>query len=51
MPTPLSDRPECPQCGMLMMLTRIEPEAPGEELRTFECSLCEHQASVVVKSG
>jgi hypothetical protein len=33
-----------------MTLARIEPEAVGEQRRTFECSLCEHQASVVVKS-
>jgi hypothetical protein len=32
-----------------MMLARIVPEAPGEDRRTFECPMCEHSESIVVK--
>lgn len=37
--------PPCPKCGIAMMLTRIEPEKPGEEQWTYECALCEESAS------
>jgi transcription elongation factor Elf1 len=47
--TPLSDRPECPKCGTHMLLARIVPEGEGKDLRTFECPMCEHSESVVVK--
>jgi hypothetical protein len=40
--------PECPKCGTQMMLARIEPEAPGEDRRTFECPVCEHSESILV---
>jgi len=46
----VSDQPECPKCGMIMLLARIEPQHDGKELRTFECSLCEHQGSILAKS-
>lgn len=32
-----------------MSLARIEPDKPGYDLRTFECSKCDHVVSVVVK--
>jgi hypothetical protein len=41
-------RPDCPKCGTQMMLARIEPEAPGEDRRTFECPMCEHSESILV---
>jgi predicted RNA-binding Zn-ribbon protein involved in translation (DUF1610 family) len=41
-------RPECPKCGTQMMLARIEPDAPGEDRRTFECPMCEHSESILV---
>ena len=31
------DRPPCPKCGAKVILTRIDPHAPGIELRLFEC--------------
>jgi hypothetical protein len=43
------DRPACPKCGMRMGLTRIEPNAPGIDERTFECHQCGHIESVLVK--
>jgi transcription elongation factor Elf1 len=47
--TPLSDRLECPKCGAHMMLAGIVPEGEGKDVRTFECLVCEHSESVVVK--
>lgn len=42
-------RPPCPKCGNEMHLARIEPEQPGHETRTFECSNCDHTVSVVAE--
>jgi hypothetical protein len=30
-----------------MMLTRIEPDAPGYDRRTFECPQCENSETVL----
>ena len=30
--------PTCPKCGAPMWLTRLEPDGPGSEQRTFEVS-------------
>jgi hypothetical protein len=32
-----------------MMLTRIAPESPGYDRRTFECPKCEYPEILVVK--
>ena len=37
-----TQRPPCPKCGALMGLTRIEPDTPGIDQRTFECARCQH---------
>jgi hypothetical protein len=34
--TPISARPDCPQCAAQMHLAGIEPEKPGHDLQTFE---------------
>ena len=47
--TPISARPDCPQCSAQMYLARIEPEKPGHDLRTFECPRCQHVETAVVK--
>ena len=47
--THLSDRPECPKCGLTMRLARIQPEAPREDRRTYECRVCNHAEDVIVK--
>lgn len=44
-------RPHCPKCGTQLMLTRIEPNDPGQEKRTFECPNCEHAESIVANTG
>jgi hypothetical protein len=41
--------PPCPYCGAHMMLTLIEPEKPGHDLRTFKCQNCEQTAELVVE--
>jgi hypothetical protein len=45
-PNPIHSRAEigilpCSKCGKSMRLTRIEPAAPGYDLRIFECLECE----------
>ncbi|TMI99830.1 MAG: hypothetical protein E6G97_21370 [Alphaproteobacteria bacterium] len=42
-------RPPCPKCGAKMLLSRIEPDVPDHDKRTFECSACGHELSEVVK--
>jgi hypothetical protein len=42
-------RVECFNCGHVMTLTRIERDQPHHELRTFECCVCLHAESIVVK--
>jgi ribosomal protein S27AE len=41
-------RPPCPKCGAPMWLTRIEPDHPGVDRRTFECARCEHNETMLV---
>jgi predicted RNA-binding Zn-ribbon protein involved in translation (DUF1610 family) len=40
--------PTCPKCGA-MWLTRLEPDGPGSEQRTFECQACQNEVFDVVK--
>ena len=50
--TPRTDaiiRPECPKCGMRTLLSRISPDGPGYERRTFECPNCKHSVSTIAK--
>jgi len=42
-------QPICPKCGGRMWLSRIEPDEPHHDKRTFECPQCEHVVSEVVK--
>jgi len=41
--------PTCPKCGAPMWLTRLEPDGPDSEQRTFECQACQNEAIDVVK--
>src|SRR5277367_295129 len=45
----LIERPPCIKCGTQMLLTRIEPDKPDHDRRTFECPECAHAESIVVK--
>lgn len=45
----LIELPACAGCGGLMLLTRIDPDHPDHEKRTFECTACKREQSAVVK--
>jgi hypothetical protein len=40
-------RPFCGLCGMRLILTRIEPEEPGFDLRTYYCAACEDTEVII----
>ena len=42
-------RPVCSRCQTQMMLSRIEPDAPDHDKRTFECPACNHEISEIVQ--
>jgi hypothetical protein len=42
-------RPDCPQCGEVMWLARIEPDKPDHDKRIFECPRCQHETTEIVK--
>ena len=39
--------PPCSRCGRRLLLTRIEPEEAGFDLRTYYCALCQDNEIVV----
>ena len=45
---PPAEYPWCPTCWHPMKLTRIEPDLPGKDLRTFECAECQHMDTMVI---
>ena len=40
-------RPPCSKCGRPLVLTRIEPEEPGFDLRTYYCAACESTEVII----
>jgi hypothetical protein len=44
------DRLRCPKCRTRMMLARISPGPTGFELRTFDCSKCDHVEQIAIAS-
>ena len=40
-------RPPCSSCGRPLVLTRIEPEEPGFDLRTYFCANCDAIEAVI----
>jgi hypothetical protein len=40
-------RPPCSRCGRQQLLTRIEPEEAGFDLRTYYCAFCQDNEVVV----
>ena len=42
------DGPICPKCGVHTALTKVEPDLPGIDRRTFECHLCGFEESILV---
>jgi hypothetical protein len=43
-------RLRCSRCQARMMLARISPGPSGFELRTFDCSQCDHVEKVAIAS-
>jgi len=37
------------ECGAKMTLARIEPDKPGYDLRTFECTKCNNADQYVIE--
>ena len=44
------ERLRCPKCRTRMMLARISPGPAGFELRTFDCSKCNHVEKIAIAS-
>jgi hypothetical protein len=42
-------RPPCAKCGRPLLLTRIEPEEPGFDLRTYYCAHCESNETIIAR--
>jgi hypothetical protein len=40
-------RPPCSRCGRPLLLTRIEPEEPDFDLRTYYCAFCQANETVI----
>jgi len=40
-------RPPCSECSRPLILTRIEPEAPGFDLRVYYCAHCEANETII----
>jgi hypothetical protein len=45
------ERPRCRKCQDRMRLLRIESGPDGSDLRTFECSKCEHTHKVLAEDS
>jgi len=45
---PASERPFCADCESPMILSRLEPDKPGFDLRTYACLMCAATESIVV---
>jgi hypothetical protein len=45
---PTSERPSCAECESPMILSHIEPDRPGFDLRTYACLMCAATQSIVV---
>jgi hypothetical protein len=42
------ERLHCPKCRARMTLARIAPGPTGFELRTFDCSKCDHVEKIAI---
>jgi hypothetical protein len=40
--------PVCPNCTTPMLIARIDPNGPGTDRRTFECTNCDHSEIEIV---
>jgi hypothetical protein len=46
-----SERVNCPSCEMSMKLVLVEPNKPGQELRTYQCPACGTSKGFILKSA
>ena len=42
-----SERPFCADCESPMILSLLEPDKPGFDLRTYYCAFCEANETVI----
>jgi predicted RNA-binding Zn-ribbon protein involved in translation (DUF1610 family) len=42
---------KCPKCGARMFLVLIEPNDPGHEKRTYECTECGRETIELVRTN
>jgi hypothetical protein len=47
-PLNADERPHCSKCGAEMTLVRIAPGPAGFDIRTFDCTNCDHAHIVTV---
>jgi hypothetical protein len=45
---PTSEHPFCPDCECPMVVSHLEPDKPGFDLRTYVCLMCSATKSIVV---
>jgi hypothetical protein len=43
------ERPSCPNCSRVMMLSRLDRENSDKDKRTFECVACNRYESIIVQ--
>jgi hypothetical protein len=48
-PSILLSRQVCPECHGQMFLRRVEPDVSDHDRRTYECAMCDHTETRVVK--
>jgi len=49
-PMPPAGQRRCPLCGVIMLLSQIEPtEQDGYDERTFECIKCAYAETIIVQ--
>jgi hypothetical protein len=41
-------RPRCAGCGAPMLLARVDSDQPGQDLRIFECNICDRFETLAV---
>ena len=47
----MDERPFCPDCDAPMILSALEQDKPGFDLRTFACPMCAATESIVVAAS
>jgi DNA-directed RNA polymerase subunit RPC12/RpoP len=45
----IGEYPKCAKCSAQMWISRIEPDKPDHDKRTFECPACNGVTTAIVK--